>query len=444
MNFPKDFLWGTAAAAYQVEGAYDEDGRGLSVWDALSEGHVKHGENGNIACDHYHRYKEDIAIMKQLGLKAYRLSISWPRIMPQEGVVNEKGVKFYQDLVKELVEAGIEPMVTLYHWDLPMWLHEKGGWYNDSISTAFEEYTKVVVDTLSDQVSYWMTINEPCCFIGLGYILGDHAPFENAIGDYRDPECRRAMVGKLGVLTRNALLAHGKAVQVIRTCAKKAPQIGVALNGALFAPKENTPESIAEARAKTFSPESAFNAVNWWADPMILGSAPDALHPFLSDADMSVICQPLDFFGYNCYNTKNYEDSAFPNADVYPGMPRTAMNWPITPDALQWAAEFFYERYRLPILITENGMANFDFVMSDGAVHDPQRIEYIKAYLDGLSQAMDNGIPVIGYLYWSLLDNFEWAEGYDKRFGLVYVDYQTQKRVLKDSAYYFRDLISAT
>lgn len=420
MRFSNDFLWGAASSAYQVEGAYDEDGKGPGIWDALSEGHIRHGENGNISTDHYHHYREDVAIMKQLGLKAYRFSISWPRVMPEEGKINEKGIAFYQDLVEELVCAGIEPMVTLYHWNLPMWIHEKGGWTWDGIPEVFAQYVKIVMDALSDKVRYWMTINEPSCFAGLGYITGTHAPFL---------QDRSAVVPVL----RNVMLAHGRAVQTIRRFAKQEAKVGMALCGTVAQPKDDTQESLDAARWEMFGNDrvALFNSA-WWADPMILGKLPAAIEGKISPEELKIIHQPLDFYGFNCYQAKCVE---------YPGMPRTAADWPITPDALYWMAKFSYERYGLPILITENGMANRDFVMSDGKVHDPQRTEYIRGYIRGLQKASSEGIPVMGYLYWSILDNFEWTDGYDTRFGLVYVDYPTGKRTIKDSAYAYADII---
>ena len=435
MSFSQDFLWGAASAAYQIEGAYNEDGKGLGIWDALSEGHVKHHENGNVACDHYHRYKEDVALMKELGLKSYRFSVSWPRIMPEEGKVNEKGLRFYQDLVDELDKAGIEPMCTIFHWNLPMWLYEKGGWKFDGISDAFAEYTEIVVKALSDKVTYWMTVNEPATFIGNGYISGTHAPFENNAESWES-------IGKvLPGLCKNVLLCHGKAVQAIRKFAVKAPKIGMALNGNLITPWGNTEEDIAIARESTYTEQASFFGLNLWTDPMILGQLPPMLQSVISEDELKEIHQPLDFFGYNCYNSFNYEEYFGANPAVYPGLPRTAMGWPITPDALYWAARFIYERYALPILITENGMANIDFVMADGKVHDPQRIEFLKLYLRGLKRAAEEGIPILGYQYWSIMDNFEWADGYDKRFGLIYVDYRTQERILKDSALWYAQTI---
>lgn len=435
MSFSNDFLWGAASAAYQVEGAFNEDGKGMGIWDALSDGHVKYGENGNIACDHYHRYKEDVALMKEMGLKTYRFSVSWPRIMPEEGVINEKGIRFYKNLVKELKEAGIEPMCTIFHWNLPMWVHEKGGWFFDGISDLFGEYTRILIEELSDDITYWMTINEPACFIGNGYVVGSHAPFENRIQEMMEGNLKNVIS-----LSKNVLLAHGKAVQNIRKYAK-SPKIGAALNGNIFIPWEDNDESIREAKELTFNEMGTFASVNWWADPMIKGVIPQAMAASITESEREIIHQPLDFFGFNCYNSANYDEYFGKNDAIYPGMPRTAMDWVITPDALYWAARFFHERYKLPILITENGMANVDFVMSDGKVHDTQRIEYMKAYLKGLQKAVEEGVPVIGYMYWSVMDNFEWAEGYDKRFGLIYVDYQTLKRTRKDSSYWYADVI---
>lgn len=436
MGFGKDFLWGAASAAYQVEGAYDEDGKGMGIWDALSQGHVSHGENGNIACDHYHRYREDVALMKKLGLKSYRFSVSWPRIMPEEKVVNPKGISFYRSLVGELRAAGIEPLCTLFHWNLPMWIQEKGGWHYDGISDAFAEYVKVVVEALSDQVSYWMTLNEPAGFVGNGYVTGVHAPFENNLS-------RIDQIGTiLPPICRNVLLCHGKAVRTIRSYAVRKPKIGVALNASLMLPWEDSEESIAAAREATFSESTGFSGMDFWAGPMVHGTLHPMLKPFINGEELDAIHQPLDFLGYNCYNADNYSEYMGANPAVYPGLPRTAMGWPITPEALYWAVKFFYEKYGLPLMITENGMANIDFVMEDGHVHDPQRIEYLKGYLHGLKRAVWEGIPVIGYQYWSILDNFEWAEGYDKRFGLIYVDYQTQKRTLKDSALWYAGVIA--
>ena len=429
MPFIDNFLWGAASAAYQIEGAYLEDGKGSGIWDALSEGHVKHKENGNIACDHYHRYQEDVALMKRIGLKSYRFSISWPRILPDEGSINEAGLEFYRNLVSALRKAGIEPIVTLYHWNLPMWLHEKGGWENPAIVEYFEEYTRIVVSNLSDQVRYWVTFNEPQCIVSLGYENGVHAPF------MKKPEA-------IPAITRNILLAHGAAVRTIRKYAILPPLVGMAPTGTVVTPYDNSEEQIAWAREKTFSTFLGCSGNVWWADPAVLGRAPEALADALSKEDLEKIHEPLDFYGFNCYYSLNFMGfEGIKDPQEHPGMPRTSLGWPITPESLYWMSRFLYERYQLPILITENGMANLDFPIADGGVHDPQRIEYIRCYLKEVKRAADEGIPVIGYQYWSIMDNFEWAEGYDPRFGLIYVDYETQKRILKDSAFFYAEVI---
>ena len=434
MPFSNDFLWGAASAAYQVEGAWNEDGKAPSIWDALSPVHVKHHETGEVACDHYHRYKEDVALMKEIGLKAYRFSVSWPRVISAEGTLNPKGLAFYRSLVSELRAAGIEPVCTLYHWDLPMWVHEKGGWLFSGVSDLFEAYTREVVDALSDQVQYWITVNEPACFTALGYIVGMNAPFQSCLQD------RGQMMQTIPALVKNVLLSHGKAVRVIREHAKLPPKIGLALAADIYTPTELMDEKT--AREKTFSLEKMVFSVQMWMDPILKGKLPGLLLSSVSDDELKLIHQPLDFFGYNCYNSSSYsENRGEQNPNRYPGMPITATEWPITPDVLYWASKFFYEEYRLPILITENGMANNDFVMRDGKVHDPQRIDFMEAYLRGLKRALCEGIPVLGYFYWSFMDNMEWAEGYDKRFGLVYNDYRTQKRTLKDSAVFYKQVI---
>lgn len=433
MSFSQDFLWGAASAAYQIEGAYDEDGKGPSIWDALSDGHIAHGDSGRIACDHYHRFREDVALMKQIGLKAYRFSISWPRVMPEEGKVNEKGLDFYRSLVDELLSAGITPLCTLYHWDLPLWVHEKGGWLSDSVSEEFAAFAAVVVEALSDKVSYWMTFNEGTSFIGEGYLHGTHAPFESI------PAGSEEEAEKVLILTKNLLLAHARAARVIRETAILPPQIGIATDSTLFMPESETEEDIQKAREKTFADNLNHYYLNWWLDPIMKGEAHPRLHKMLSASEMALIHQPLDFLGWNCYLANNYNDS--PDAKPWPGMPRTNMGWAVTPDALYWGVRFIHERYGLPIIISENGVAIIDFKMDDGRVHDPQRIQFMKWYLRGLKRAADEGYPIKGYMAWSIMDNLEWAHGFDKRFGLIYVDFRTQERILKDSAYWYADLI---
>lgn len=436
MGFSSDFLWGAASAAYQIEGAYNEDGKGLSIWDALSEGHVAHGDSGRMACDHYHRFRGDVAIMKELGLKAYRFSLSWPRIIPREGEVNEQGLRFYSELIDELTGAGITPLITLYHWDLPLWVHKKGGWYYDGISDLFADYTSIAVDAFSDRVRHWMTFNEGTSFLGEGYLHGTHPPYQTAEYDSYDEH------QKICRLSRNLLLAHGKSLAVIRDKAALTPEIGIATDCTLYIPESESEMDIEAARERTFAGSINHYLLNWWMDPIMRGEAHPALREIISDAEMEIIHKPIDFLGWNCYLANNYNDGPDGRMSKYhPGIPRTNTGFAITPDALYWGVRFINERYDIPVMITENGMANCDFVMDDGRVHDPQRIQYLKWYLRGLRRAADEGYPVLGYMVWSILDNFEWALGYDKRFGLVYVDYLTQDRILKDSAYWYAEVI---
>lgn len=438
MSFSENFLWGAATAAYQVEGAGNEDGRTPCIWDTLAPGHVLHDETGLTACDHYHRFREDVALMKRIGLKSYRFSISWSRVLPHgTGEVNQKGLDFYISLVKELKAANIEPMVTLYHWDLPYELYLKGGWLNPESPEWFAEYTAVVVKALSPWVKYWMTINEPQCFIGISYKGAVHAPFLD------EPT-------SLLPATRNVLLAHGRSVQVIRQLAAQSPQIGLAPCGAIFEPLGESSEEVEAARVETFDGSVNPSSVSWWCDPIFLrkanpaaasqmGISPDEL---FTPKEWDLVSQKLDFFGFNIYQNAGMTVEGSPYlGKAYAGSPITTMDWNITPDALYWAVRFLQDRYRLPVLITENGMANTDFVMLDGAVHDPQRIDYVHRYLLGLRRAVKEGYQVLGYTYWSLFDNYEWTFGYSRRFGLIYVDYATQERTLKDSAYWYADVI---
>lgn len=441
MGFCKDFMWGAATASYQVEGAYLDDGKGLNIWDVASRrpGRIVHSESGQVACDHYHRYKEDIKLFKEMGIRYYRFSISWARVLPEgTGKVNEAGLKFYSDLVDELLAAGIEPMVTLYHWDYPYALYLKGAWGNPDSPLWFEEYTKVIVDALSDRVKYWFTINEPQCIIGLGYDMGWHAPFLHL-----DDKTILVMV-------HNLLLSHGRAVKCIRENAKQKPLIGFAPIGPCWIPENDSEEAVEEARKRTFSVKPRFSSISIYSDPIVLGRYPEEAYEMFGDAmpnpskeDMALISQPLDFYGMNIYYSDGGHEEYTYNKNEFQGIGRTTMDWVIDERVMYWSAKFMYERYHLPIIITENGMANTDWVALDGGVHDPQRIDFVKRYLQCYKKAADEGIPVIGYMYWSAMDNFEWSLGYDKRFGMIYVDYQTQERTLKDSAYWYRKVIES-
>lgn len=444
MAFSNDFIWGVAGASYQVEGAWNDDGKGPSIWDTYTQqpqSPVRNHENGNIACDHYHHMKEDIALMAQIGIRAYRFSISWPRVIPDgTGELNAKGLAFYSDLVDELLKYNIEPMVTLYHWDLPQALYDRGGWLNPEIVNWFSDYTKVIVDALSDRVRYWFTLNEPQIFIGLGYKLGMHAPFLK-VSD-RD----------LAVMTRNVLLTHGTAIRTIRAHAKTAPKISWAVTGPTYEPGNDSPEAIEEARTKSFEFNSdAYILSNgWWADPVFLGRFPEGAEeyfgpyfPTFTEEEWDIVRTPMDFYGCNIYNAIEVAPDPKTANEARRGRPITPIPWPITPDVLYWSPKFLYERYKLPILITENGCANCDYLYLDGKVHDPQRIDFTKRYLRSYDRAASEGIPLLGYVYWSYMDNFEWGQGYDMRFGLIHVDYQTLKRTPKDSAYWYKEVIES-
>jgi beta-glucosidase len=440
--FREGFVWGSASSSYQIEGAAREDGRGLSVWDEFCDkpGAVLHGHTGAIACDHYHRMPEDVAMMRDLGMRAYRFSIAWPRVMPEgRGRVNPAGLGFYDRLVDELLAAGIEPWATLFHWDFPYELQLQGGWLNRESARWFAEYTRVVVDRLSDRVKHWMTINEPQVYISLGHGDGTHAP------GLKLSMRERLLAG------HHTLLAHGEAVQVIRAAARQRPFVGWAPVGHVWYPATEREADIEAARKLSMSVHRADTWNNtWWSDPVCRGAYPeDGLKVFGMDAprvaagDMETICQPLDFYGVNIYQGTPVEAGPDGQARVVTreaGFAQTAFKWPIAPESLYWGPRFIHERYGLPIVITENGLANLDWPDLAGRVADPQRIDFTRRYLLQLARASREGIAT-GYFHWSIMDNFEWAEGYQMRFGLVHVDFQTLKRTPKDSAYWYRDVI---
>jgi beta-glucosidase len=443
--FPKDFVWGAAAASCQIEGAAETDGKGLSVWDVMcrQKGKIYSDNTADIACDHYNRYEEDCRLMAQIGLKAYRLSISWPRVLPDGiGKVNQKGLEFYDRLIDKLLENKIEPWVTLFHWDYPQQLFDRGGWLNPDSSDWFAQYTQVIVDKLSDRVSKWITLNEPQCFIEFGHRTGFHAPGLKL--DMPD----------ILLAAHNCLLAHGKAVRIIRTSAKTKPGIGIALIGLTGLPVSDGFINTQVAKRATFSVfENALMNNTWYSEPIMFGKYPsDGLKRFEKDLpqfkseDMKTIAQPLDFLGLNIYKGWTVKLSLTKGAELVPafdGAALTTMDWEVTPESLYWGPKFFYERYKLPIVITENGMSNCDWVHEDGKVHDPQRIDFLSRYLKQYKRAIDEGIPCKGYFLWSIMDNFEWTHGYSKRFGIVYVDFPSRKRTLKDSAYWYKDVIAS-
>lgn len=442
MKFPKDFVWGASTASYQIEGAWNTDGKGLSTWDMFAhrQGSIFNNHNGNTACDHYNRYEEDISLMKEIGLHSYRFSFSWPRIIPDGlGSINQKGLDFYDRLVDRLLEQGIQPFPTLFHWDYPLTLYKQGGWLNGDSSDWFAEYAKVVADHFSDRITHWFTINEPQVFTWAGHKEGRHAP-----GLKLDTE-------SLLCIVHNVLLAHGKAVTVLKSHGKERIKVGMAPEGIVKIPYSDSPEDIEAARTAMFAMKDENLRINsWWMDPVFLGHYPeDGLRlfkekaPIIRHGDMEIINQPLDFFGFNNYyaDVVRQTEDGIETVKPSPGSPRTGYNWDVTPSSLYWGPSFFYERYKLPIIVTENGLSNVDSVSLDGLVHDPQRIDYLQRYLQNLKRAIKDGIPVLGYFQWTLMDNFEWAAGYRERFGLIHVDFSTQKRILKDSARWFSNCI---
>ncbi len=430
IKFPKDFEWGVATASYQVEGAAFEDGRGLCIWDIFSAtpGKVYAGENGNVAADQYHRYPEDIALMKELGIKSYRFSIAWPRIIPTgRGAVNPKGVAYYKRLMEALLEVGIEPVPTLYHWDLPQVLEDEGGWTVRSTAEAFAEYTSVCFQEFGSMVKKWITLNEPFCSSVVGYLYGVHAP------GLQDIQKAYAAVHFLN-------LGHGLTVKQFREMGLQG-EIGITWN--LLTP-EVTSNSVEDQAAQL---HVIAMKTEVFTDPVLGKGYPEkelakagVTLPVGYEKDLEVIAQPIDFVGLNYYSEAIVgKDGELPKWE-----PVTDMGWPIVPDGLlrqlRWIAA--KTNGKLPLYITENGMANPDTLNPiDRRVHDPERIDYLKKHFAICAQAIEEGIPLKGYYLWSLLDNYEWAFGYTKRFGIIYCDYTTLDRTPKDSFYWYRDVI---
>lgn len=435
MQFPKDFIWGAACASYQCEGAWAEDGKGPNIWDDFTHepGHIDNNETGDTACDSYHRVDEDLKLIQSLGIKVYRFSISWARIFPEgTGAVNEKGFVYYDKLVDGLIDAGIEPWITLYHWDLPSALQREGGWLNRKTVDAFAVYAETVGRHFKGRVRCYMPINEPQCVCALGYQDGEHAP------GWR--------LGREAVATvmHNLTVAHSLAARRLRELDKVT--IGTATCGRFCAPEK--PEYEDAAYRETFSLAEggrwAFTH-NLFLDSVFFGhyaeDAPDFLHR-LADRypkeDWAGMEKP-DFAGLNIYNCE-LTGAQGEYLKRPTGWPRTAINWPITPEALYYGPKHIHRRYNIPVVITENGLSCNDKIYLDGKVHDADRIDFLTRYLGELHRAMEDGVAVKGYLHWSLLDNFEWAKGYSDRFGLIYVDYPTGTRTPKDSVAWYRRL----
>jgi len=430
-TFPKDFVWGAATAAYQIEGAWDEDGRGESIWDRFchTPGNVADGHTGDTACDHYHRWQEDIGIMQQLGLHAYRFSVSWPRLLPQgRGRINPPGLDFYDRLVDGLLAAHIEPYLTLYHWDLPQALQDEGGWTNRDTAHAFADYSALLVKRLGDRVKYWATFNEPGVAAFIGNLIGRHAP------GLRDQKTAYQVAHTL-------LLAHGLAVQAIRAIQPDL-QVGIVLDMWGHDPASDSPEDIAAAERGWSGGQTTF------IDPLLRGHYPVAVvdkigadMPKVQDGDMALIAQKLDFMGVNFYSRTVYNADG-PVSSPIPGSEYTEMDWEVHAPALRRMLNRMNQDYDLPPLyITENGAAYKDEPTADGQIHDPRRLQYLKDHFLQARLAIQDGVDLRGYFVWSMLDNFEWGYGYSKRFGIVGVDYETQKRMLKDSAKWYTQVI---
>ena len=459
MSMNNDFVWGTASSAYQIEGAHNRDGKGPSIWDTFTatHGHTAHDDTGETACCHYDLYEEDIKLMAQLGIKAYRFSICWPRVFPNgDSQINNKGLQFYDNVVNCCIANGITPYITLYHWDLPQVLQDKGGWLNRDTSYAFAEYAASMCQHFSDRADNFFTINEPQIVSMMGYYSGLHAP-----------GLKLSIKETFNVL-HNLALAHGLAVKAMRKSCQKPVHIGFSSTGNLCYPSDENEDDVNMARKSTFN----VNHDTWgfchtiFCDMTLLGRYPDikdsklltslfhdsmasqrnhapsqySALSFVKDGDIDIMHQTVDFLGLNIYN--GHEVNYLGPVPKIAGAPRTALKWPITPQVMNWGVRFVYERYNLPIYITENGLSCNDKTYLDGKVHDQDRIDFLTRYIRELEKASNEGIHILGYFHWSFTDNFEWHSGYDERFGLVYIDYATQQRIPKDSAYWYRDYIS--
>jgi beta-glucosidase len=438
-DFPTDFRWGVSTSSFQIEGGGREGGRGESIWDAFCSqpGRIRDGSSGEVACDHYHRWPQDLDMAKRLGVNAYRFSIAWPRILPGgRGAVNEAGLAFYDRLVDGMLERGLDPWATLYHWDLPQVLQEQGGWTSRDTVAAFLDYTDAVTRRLGDRVKHWITHNEPWCSCIMGYWEGVHAPGGTSLAD--------AMLA-----CHHVLLSHGQAIELIRRNSPGA-QVGITLSLHPIAPASGSAEDVAAARRH----DGLRN--RWFLDPLfgrgypadtleLLGSAA----PKVQAGDLEAIATPTDFLGVNYYFPEVIGDDPAGGTMrarlvAREGVERTGFGWEVSPQGLVDLLTRIQRDYApAAIQLTENGSTFEDVLTPDGRVHDAQRLSYLQRHLVALRQAMDAGVPVKGYFAWSLLDNFEWAEGYLRRFGLAYVDYATQQRTLKDSGLWYSEFLNA-
>ncbi|HET8910013.1 MAG TPA: GH1 family beta-glucosidase, partial [Ktedonobacteraceae bacterium] len=439
VQFPENFRWGTGTYSYQVEGAANEDGRGESIWDRFcaTPGKILNGDTGLVACDHYHRYPEDVRLMKELGIQIYNFSMAWPRIIPEgRGQVNQKGLDFYDRLLDTILTAGIDPFATLYHWDLPQALQDQfAGWASRETAYAFAEYVDVVTRHFGDRIHNWLTLNEPAVTAFEGHEDGTHAP------GARDP-------GLAWQTSHHFLLAHGLAVPIIRANGTPKTKVGITLN---FTQIDPATEAHADQAAAHFLDGKWHR---WFLDPIFRGSYPTDILEMLGNlapkteaGDLEIIARPLDFLGANYYTRSvvgyggspidNFTSTRTPNAEY------TEMDWEVYPRGIYKALVRLHHEYHIPhIYLVENGAAFADTISNDGHIHDPRRINYLREHLLQVHQAIAAGVPLAGYSVWSLIDNFEWSEGYSKRFGIIYVDYSSQQRTIKDSGYWYRDVIA--
>lgn len=434
--FSKDFIFGVATASYQIEGSIDKDGKCESIWDRFTKvkGNILDGSDGSKVCDSYLKYKDDVKILKELGVNSYRFSIAWTRVINEKNELNQKGLDYYINLCKELLKNNIKPLVTLYHWDMPKWLDDLGGFLNDDISDYFAHYTDIVTKGLLGLVDNYITINEPQCIMQLGHRVCAHAPGVK----YNDKEMLKAI--------HNLLKCHGKAVSVIRRNVPNS-KIGFAPCARPMCPSDRGNELLEKkCYEKFFECKNDYefpNTVSIYSDPVFLGDYPKSYYeefkdilPNITKEDLKLISQPLDYIYQNFYTGNYYsldKDNNLVKDEFYFGYPEGNIDWlQVVPEALYYGPKYLYERYKKPIIISENGFCNNDVVSIDGKVHDPERTDYIRRYVSEL-ETVSKLIPIKGYYYWSLFDNFEWNSGLKKRFGLVYVDYRDGKRIKKDS-----------
>ncbi len=436
VKFPKDFIWGVATASYQIEGSPLADGAGPSIWHRFTHtpGTIHDGDTGDVACDHYRRYREDVALMKSLGIKGYRFSISWPRIFPKgKGRINERGLAFYDRLIDELLKAGITPFVTIYHWDLPAALQDIGGWTNRDIAYWFSDYADYLFQRLGDRVKHWITLNEPWATAFVGHLFGEHAP------GMKDIFSAFAVV-------HNELRAHSKAVEAFRD-ENIEGKIGITLSNHSMKPASQNEKDLTTARVA-----HEFTNYPLFLDPIYKGLYPETLSHIVEEympkdylQDMDEIKRPIDFVGINYYSgslVRFNPEKPFGLETLDHGLPKTEMGWEIYPEGLYEMLKGVQEDYDPgEVFITENGAA-FKDVVEDGQVHDRERIDYLRAHFTQAHRAIKDGVRLRGYFVWTLMDNFEWAYGYSKRFGIVYTDYKTQERIVKDSGKWYANVIS--